>query len=955
MIQFDESQFREGLDPSGESRRQLSTLIGNLPGIAYRCGVAAPWVLDYVSGGAREITGYDATQWMQGHVAWAHIVHPDDLPRLETEVAAAIAAGVGFSFGYRIRHASGETRWLHERGQAVYGADGQPLHLEGFIGDVTEQKLLEQSLRDAQAQAQLTSERLSAVLEGTLDCVYSLDRQMRFTYMNPRAIEHYGNGRSLVGESIAEIVPGSASSEFADCYARVMRSRRAESIESYFLPWRRWYEAHVTPTEGGITVFYRDISPRKEAEAALRESTERARSILDSVPQILWSCDAAGRCNYLSPQWREFTGRDHHADMIAGWTAAVHPDDRPRVRAEWASSVARAAPFDVEFRLRSMTGAYRWILTRALPEQDRSGSITGWYGTCTDVHERVLAQQALLESEALNRSMLEASPDCTALLDDKGRILFLNRPGPCSTLDGDAPPPLGRRWLDLLPGDAVAEARKALARAWSGETARFTVAQPGPGGPRWWDVAATPVKAACGAIRLLVVSRDVSHQKQSEERVRWIANHDPLTGLPNRLLFQEHLDGIARDAGESGGFSLLLLDVDDFKRVNDSLGHDAGDSLLCAFAERLRAAIRSDDFVARLGGDEFAVILNAARTPAEVTAAVDAILTELRQPHFHSGRILDCNASIGASIFPIHGTARAELLKHADIALYVAKASWRGNLRIFDAGMRSDMQHRMSMLGIARDALKRDLILPYYQPKVDLRTGGVSGFEALLRWRHNRRGIQTPDTIAAAFDDLSTAAEISDRMIDRVILDMRCWLDRGVEFRQIAINAAAAEFRRGDFAESLLERLHRAGIEACRLQLEVTETVFLGRGADFVERALKTLSTAGVQIALDDFGTGYASLSHLKQFPVDVLKIDRSFVAELCQNDDAAAIIRAVINLGHSLDIAVVAEGIETQEQERLLAGSGCHLGQGHLYSPAAPAEDVPMLLARLNRERRAA
>jgi diguanylate cyclase (GGDEF)-like protein len=437
--------------------------------------------------------------------------------------------------------------------------------------------------------------------------------------------------------------------------------------------------------------------------------------------------------------------------------------------------------------------------------------------------------------------------------------------------------------------------------------------------------------------------------------VRWVANHDPLTALPNRLLFQERLDQIAMKDGSGERFALLLLDVDDFKRINDSLGHDAGDTLLCAFGERLRAATRPDDFVARLGGDEFAVILAGAQSEEDVAKAADAILGELRKPHVHAGRILDCNSSIGGSLYPVHGRTRAELLKHADIALYVAKSSWRGNLRMFQPAMRSDMQSRISMVALARNALARDLIRPFYQPKIDLRTGQVAGFEALLRWRDERRGIQAPDTIAAAFEDINTAAEISDRMIDLVVADMRRWLDQGLEFGHVAINAAAAEFRKGDFAEGLLARLAAAGVPPQRIQVEVTEMVFLGRGADCVERALKTLSAAGVQIALDDFGTGYASLSHLKQFPVDVLKIDRSFIADLDGREDASAIVRAVINLGRGLDMGVVAEGIETAAQASWLTQRGCHFGQGHLYAPASAAEDVAPLLARLNRGRRAA
>jgi EAL domain-containing protein (putative c-di-GMP-specific phosphodiesterase class I) len=251
------------------------------------------------------------------------------------------------------------------------------------------------------------------------------------------------------------------------------------------------------------------------------------------------------------------------------------------------------------------------------------------------------------------------------------------------------------------------------------------------------------------------------------------------------------------------------------------------------------------------------------------------------------------------------------------------------------------------MLSLAKEALWNDWIEPFYQPKYHLETGKLEGFEALLRWRHPQRGIQGPDTIAAAFQDLDLAAQISDRMIDRVIADMRYWLRDGIRFGHVAVNAAAAEFRRGSFAETLLDRLKAADIPPEYFQLEVTETVFLGRGAEYVETALKTLSRAGVRIALDDFGTGFASLSHLKRFPVDIIKIDRSFVRDLHRDPDDAAIINAVIQLSRSLGISVVAEGIETEGQHQFLLDAGCAVGQGFLYSEAVAREGVPAMRVR--------
>jgi EAL domain-containing protein (putative c-di-GMP-specific phosphodiesterase class I) len=306
---------------------------------------------------------------------------------------------------------------------------------------------------------------------------------------------------------------------------------------------------------------------------------------------------------------------------------------------------------------------------------------------------------------------------------------------------------------------------------------------------------------------------------------------------------------------------------------------------------------------------------------------------------------------MGATMFPRHGRTPEELLKNADVALYAAKGAGRGIVTLFEPHMRDDVLRRTSMVQLARDAIRDDRIVPYYQPKLDLGTRSIIGFEALLRWRTPRGRIGVPAAIEAAFEDLEVAAAISDRMIERVIADMRTWLDRGVDFRTVAVNASAAEFRRDNFAQRLLEKLQRARIPTHCFQVEVTETVFLGRGAEYVHRALALLNRRGIKIALDDFGTGYASLRHLKQFPVDIIKIDQSFVRDMADDPGDEAIINAVINLGRSLGIRVVAEGIENEEQARRLLEMDCDFGQGFLFSKAVPAMRVPGLVERFRGE----
>lgn len=355
--------------------------------------------------------------------------------------------------------------------------------------------------------------------------------------------------------------------------------------------------------------------------------------------------------------------------------------------------------------------------------------------------------------------------------------------------------------------------------------------------------------------------------------------------------------------------------------------------------------MRSTDFVARLGGDEFAVLLRDVAQKAEVIAAMESVEAAIEVPCQIAGRVVNVTAGMGASSFPYQGSDRAELIKYADIALYLAKNAGRGISEIFEPAMRTDVQRRLSMLGLARAAIDDDRIIANYQPKVDLRTGSLDGFEALLRWCHPGKGLQTPDTIAGAFHDQVLAAEISDRMIEMVLADMCRWADAGVPFGHVAINAAAAEFKSGAFADKLLGRLHRANLPASLVQLEVTETVFLGRGAERVEDALKALSNEGIGIALDDFGTGYASLSHLNKFPVSVLKIDRSFISTLETRPADAMIVRSIIKLGRSLGMRIVAEGIETQAQAEFLRKHRCHAGQGYLFGKAVAPSEISSLV----------
>ncbi len=557
-------------------------------------------------------------------------------------------------------------------------------------------------------------------------------------------------------------------------------------------------------------------------------------------------------------------------------------------------------------------------------------------------------ERELRISEQFNRLVASANPDCISLMDEDNIVLFGNEAlrlvhGEDSLVDL-----IGKQFGSRLDPEARAECETALQAARRDGVGRFSVCYPDrkTGAVRWFDTLISKLPPEPGSpFRYLAISRDISDKREIEDQVRWKASHDDLTQLPNRTQFQVHLDRQVRRVGEEG-FTLFALDIDNFKTVNDTLGHDAGDQLLRTVAKRISGAVRDGDVVARLAGDEFAVIARNVRTEPGAIAIAERIFESLREPWLYDGRLSECRVSIGASLAPRHGDTTEELLKHADIALYEAKARGKGQIAVYRPSMKSAVEKRNRQITLARHALSNDYVVPYYQPKVALSTNRVAGFEALLRWRHPTQGVQMPSTISAAFEDLELAHEITERMLSQVLLDMQRWRDRGLAFGHVAINVTAADLRQESFADRMLESLARHDLPHDCLQVEITETVFMGRGAEYVERALRLLHDAGIRVALDDFGTGYASLSHLKQFPVDIVKIDRSFLHDFALDPQNQAIINTVISLGHSLDIAIVAEGIETVEQERHLLTRGCTYGQGYLYGKAMPALRVPRLLA---------
>ncbi|WP_262269425.1 putative bifunctional diguanylate cyclase/phosphodiesterase [Microvirga yunnanensis] len=558
------------------------------------------------------------------------------------------------------------------------------------------------------------------------------------------------------------------------------------------------------------------------------------------------------------------------------------------------------------------------------------------------------AEQALRESEEHYRYSVELNPEIPWTANARGSLIMVS-PRICEVTGTPVDEVLENGWAGILhPDDVAPTQQRWLDSVSSGEPfdSEYRVRLIDQN-YRWFRArAAARLREDGSIIRWYGTLEDIHDRKLAEERLRWAAYHDDLTGLPNRRLLQERLQQALDQARTTGrGAGLLVIDLHDFTQINERYGHEAGDEFLKVFGAKLTRLVRTTDTVARLGGDEFAVVLQDIGAEDDVTRIAGSLQTRIKETLRLNTRVRECSTSIGGAVSAQHNATAEELLKQANLALYNAKVAGRSTFMMFRPIMREEAQGLASALELARSALALDRIAPFYQPKMALASGGLAGFEALLRWHHPGLGIQPPDALAPAFDDPELGVMLGERMLSRVISDIRGWREAGLDLGRIAVNASAVEFRRNGYAERVLDLLHQAGVSPSCLEVEVTEGVLLNHNAETIEQALRTLSVAGVTIALDDFGTGYASLAHLKRFPVDVVKIDRSFVSEMESNAGDAAIVRAVLNLSHKLGIQVVAEGIETLAQASLLWEQGCEFGQGYFFGRPVAGEDVPQLI----------
>jgi len=688
------------------------------------------------------------------------------------------------------------------------------------------------------------------------------------------------------------------------------------------------------------------LSDIQQRESALRNSEQRLSLALIGSGEGMWDWNIMARKTYFDKRCCGVLGLPHEeVDMKDSvWRTRIHPDDVKRAKQAFIRTLkGTTISCDVEYRVRSGS-EWTWLHLRgSVMAWDDRGRPVRMTGTMLDVTERKRTEEQL----SLYATAFKNSSDAVVILDPEFCIVAVNNTyTQISHYSSEDVLGTSDKFLSSAnnPSDfqEVLMRRVAKRGQWNGES---------------WDTRKNgevfPQELAVNGVydkkrrltHYIAVFSDITERKKTEEELRFMANYDTLTQLPNRGMFQGGLVRALQNAKRNGEqLALLFIDLDKFKQVNDVLGHDAGDDLLRQVAQRLKGTVRDADLVARLAGDEFTIILEDIHSDREAEIVAKKILMGFEAGFTVKGNDAGVGASVGIALFP-HDAMESEALMHcADTAMYHAKSLGRNNLKFYSPGMNAESDSRTKLERELRLAFNRRELEIYYQPKVDVATQTVVGCEALLRWEHPDLGWVSPAEFISVAEDSGLIKPMGDWVFRESARQLKIWHDAGHTQLKMAVNVSAKQFQLADFPLEVAVILREEDVDPQCLELELTESLIMD-DPEKVILMLHVLKNLGLRISVDDFGTGYSSLSYLHRFPIDTLKVDRAFVAEIDDGEDGATIAATIINMAHNLDLNVVAEGVETRSQFDLLSSLRCEQIQGYYFSKAVPADQFVQLL----------
>jgi len=828
-------------------------------------------------------------------------------------------------------------------------------------------ELLASSEREAQEMIAIlreNEERLRMTLQNAPDAVFITEKDGRIVYVNDNVVKMLGYTHDeLRTLTVFDLVPQEWRERYREGGKRIVGNHSRQVMEIRLVS----REGAVIPLElnavllpnGRIYGSCRDIRDRKTAERAFQESQKQLQMFMDSIAEGMYGVDIEGRCTFANSALLRILGYDSEAELLGHNLHEIihyaHPDGSPYPASE---CVAYKAYIRNEATHSSDEVFWRKDGTPVAVEywsqpMHKQGQSIGAVVTFLDITDRKRSEVALQESVSFSESLLQTMPVPVFHKDTEGRYTG------CNNAFAEF---IGKRKADIIGKTVFEIAPQPQSETYRDHDLDLLAAEEGV------QVYESNVKHADGSLHdvifhkarlngsngepvgIIGVILDITDRKQSERDIHQLAFYDPLTQLPNRrLLMDRALQALAVSARSGRYGALMLLDLDDFKKVNDSKGHDVGDQLLCEVARRLRLAVREGDTVARLGGDEFVVVLeelsvSAAEAAPQAEAVAEKIRDVLNEPYLLEGHRHFSSPSIGVVLYRGHQEAIENLLKFADIAMYQSKQAGRNTIRFYDPAMQAAIDNRLELEGELDTALQENQLHLFYQVQVDGMRRPL-GAEVLMRWLHPERGLVSPAQFIPLAEETGQIVQMGMWALRTACLQLKAWQQNAhTRHLTLAVNVSARQFRKPEFVDQVRRVLMESGVRPSLLKLELTESTVLLDVEDTIAK-MRELKLLGLSFSMDDFGTGYSSLQYLKRLPLDQIKIDRSFVRDIATDPNDAAIVQTIIAMTEALGLNVIAEGVETADQQEFLELRGCHSFQGYLFGRPLPLEEFEATL----------
>ncbi|MEQ1774805.1 MAG: PAS domain S-box protein [Burkholderiales bacterium] len=898
-----------------------------------------------------EITGYTQEQLLTMNSA--EIVEAGDAASIKATQSLLAGEIPVYTSDMRIDRSDGQTVWVRCTVSAARDSAGQPLHLIGIIEDISER-------RDVEERYRATVEYAPVGIMHT-----ALDKHT--LYVNRKFCDMLGyTEQELLKLRSRDIISGDQYGADLNQFESLnegkvssFASERPLKRKDGSILWVSRTVSVVRDSAGNPLYHVRvmvDISDRKRAEEAVMRDRTLLRTVVDNLPDRIYVKDNEGRYLLMNETAKQINGIHDDSEIVGKSAYDILPYDAAmRIAQEDQNVIQNKAPIynrekcTTYDRGMSEADGVMWHITTKVPLQDKSGNVFGIVGVNRDITDQKRAALALTESEQKFRQLAENIPEVFWITDVAQReTLYVSAAFEKITgRAGAMSPTYPGFWLRVVHADdrrRVYEARKALPDI--AYNIEYRIVRP-DGEVRWIHDQAFPVTdSENNTYRIAGIAADITRRKEAEEKLLHLAHYDALTGLPNRVVFYDRLrQNMAQAQRRNSSVGVMFVDLDRFKLANDTLGHAVGDLLLQQVSQRLLDSIRKGDTAARLSGDEFGVILGDLRIAEDARVVAHKMLSALAEPFCIEGHELYVTASTGISVYPADGNDPQDLLKNADTAMYRAKEAGRNTCRFYTGDMNTRTMHHLEMENGLRKALERQEFLLHYQPKVDLSDGSITGFEALLRWqRPDHDGLVSPAEFVPLLEETGLIVPVGEWLIDAACAQISAWRQEGIEPRPIAINLSARQFADKNLAQTIRRSLDAHWVDSSLLELEITESSLMNNTEEAIA-TLKYLKSLGLRISIDDFGTGYSSLSYLKRFPLDALKVDRSFVRDITTDADDATIALAIISMAHKLGLKVIAEGVETEAQLAFLSRNRCDQMQGYYFSKPVPAIDCGKML----------